>query len=253
MPSVVVDSAPHEEHVHSEERKEDKIKGKDVPEECEKVIKTEIKVEGEEKEDDDEDEANRSKKKIKLDDSLAEKDSEETNNAVKPAKVVPAKCTICRQLLNDPDLILYEGHPNNAVEEFVALTDPKLALFTGEEEVFNDHDERPQNKITHFSVYDKNGHLCPFDSGLIERNVLLYFSGYVKPIYDEAPEPEGGIPTYDLGPINMWYVSGYDGGEKALISFSTAYGEYFLMEPSEAYAPVMKPVNEKNLHGQTCH
>lgn len=66
----------------SEERKEDKIKGKDVPEECEKVIKTEIKVEGEEKEDDDEDEANRSKKKIKLDDSLAEKDSEETNNAV---------------------------------------------------------------------------------------------------------------------------------------------------------------------------
>jgi DNA (cytosine-5)-methyltransferase 1 len=42
-------------------------------------------------------------------------------------------------------------------------------------------------------VYDKEGHLCPFDNGLIERNVLLYFSGYMKAIYEESPDPEGEV------------------------------------------------------------
>jgi len=41
------------------------------------------------------------------------------------------------------------------------------------------------------SVYDKNTHLCAFDSGLIEKNIELYFSGCVKPIYDENPSTDG--------------------------------------------------------------
>lgn len=44
-----------------------------------------------------------------------------------------------------------------------------------------------------YSVYDKNTHLCPFDSGLIEKNIELLFSGYIKPIYDENPTKEGTI------------------------------------------------------------
>jgi DNA (cytosine-5)-methyltransferase 1 len=55
----------------------------------------------------------------------------------------------------------------------------------------------------------------------------------------------GGIPTKDIGPINEWWVSGFDGGEKALVGFSTAFGEYYLVEPSESYAPFMETVNEK--------
>ncbi|XP_012254092.2 DNA (cytosine-5)-methyltransferase 1-like isoform X2 [Athalia rosae] len=109
----------------------------------------------------------------------------------------------------------------------------------------HESDERPQNKITHFSVYDKNGHLCPFDTGLIERNVLLYFSGYMKAIYEESPDPDGGVPTMNLGPINEWWVSGFDGGEIALIGFSTAFGEYILMQPSDEYSPFMEAVREK--------
>lgn len=42
-----------------------------------------------------------------------------------------------------------------------------------------------------FSVYDKAGHLCPIDGGLIECNVYLYFSGYMKPIYEESADLEG--------------------------------------------------------------
>jgi DNA (cytosine-5)-methyltransferase 1 len=48
-----------------------------------------------------------------------------------------------------------------------------------------------------------------------------------------------------MGPINEWWVSGFDGGEKALVGFSTAFGEYYLMDPSESYAPFMDTVNEK--------
>jgi DNA (cytosine-5)-methyltransferase 1 len=65
-------------------------------------------------------------------------------------KGVPSKCQICRQILDDPDLRLYQGHPDKAVEEFVALTDPKLSLFTGDEEAIHEHDHRPQNKVTYF-------------------------------------------------------------------------------------------------------
>ena len=31
----------------------------------------------------------------------------------------------------------------------------------------------------------------------------------------------GGIPTKQLGPINSWWIAGFDGGEKALIGFNT--------------------------------
>ena len=62
-------------------------------------------------------------------------------------------------------------------------------------------------------MYDKEGHLCPFDGGLIERNVLLYISGYLKPIYEENPNAEGGIPAKDIGPINEWWTTGFDGGQ----------------------------------------
>nr|AKR53930.1 DNA (cytosine-5) methyltransferase 1 [Latrunculia apicalis] len=108
-----------------------------------------------------------------------------------------------------------------------------------------DISELPQHKITDFTIYDKQKHLCAFDSGLVERNVELYFSGCLKPIYDENPDPSDGVPTRELGPINSWWIAGFDGGEKALIGFTTAYAEYILMAPSAAYHPIMATVHEK--------
>ncbi|KAF5303293.1 hypothetical protein FQA39_LY10032 [Lamprigera yunnana] len=162
---------------------------------------------------------------------------------VKTVQVKSERCNICKQYTND--VLLYNGHPNNSVEEYIMLTDEKLLLFTGMEANVDATDERPIHKITFFSVYDKNGHLCPFDTGLIEANKLLYFSGYVKPIYEEDSSTNNGIPTKDMGPINEWYISGFDGGEKAVIGFSTAYSEYYLMEASIEYAPLMKIMRVK--------
>ena len=48
-----------------------------------------------------------------------------------------------------------------------------------------------------------------------------------------------------MGPINEWWTAGFDGGEKPLIGFSTAFCDYFLMEPSEQYEPIMTVMSEK--------
>ena len=56
---------------------------------------------------------------------------------------------------------------------------------------------------------------------------------------------KGGVPTKKMGPINEWWTTGFDGGEAALIGFSTAFAEYILMTPSEAYVPFVDAVLEK--------
>ncbi|KAG5878342.1 hypothetical protein JTB14_023695 [Gonioctena quinquepunctata] len=151
-------------------------------------------------------------------------------------------CIRCKQFLDTAPL--YNGHPNHSTEEFIALTDEKLSLFTGTESV-HENDEIPTHKITHFSVYDDKGHLCSFDSGLIEKNVPLFFSGYVKPIYEEDPRPNDGIPGHDFGPINEWWTAGYDGGEKLPMGFTTEYANYYLMDPSPEYEPLFNKIKEK--------
>lgn len=41
------------------------------------------------------------------------------------------QCDICGQFVNDSDIIYYQGHPQDAVEEFIALTNDKLVLSAG--------------------------------------------------------------------------------------------------------------------------
>ncbi|KAK5639618.1 hypothetical protein RI129_012110 [Pyrocoelia pectoralis] len=178
-------------------------------------------------------EENYSKKlKILQDSNVTKKD------LIKNQSIKSERCTICRQYLDE--VALYNGHPNNSTEEFISLTDPRLMLFTGNETDINEIDVHPIHKVTYFSIYDKNGHLCPFDTGLIESNKMLYFSGYIKPIYEDDPSLDDGIPTYDMGPINEWFLAGFDGGEKALVGFSTSFAEYYLMDASPEYEPLMK-------------
>lgn len=48
---------------------------------------------------------------------------------------------------------MYEGHPPDALEESVALIDPRLSLFTGQEEEVDEGDTMPLNKLTYFRLY----------------------------------------------------------------------------------------------------
>ncbi|KAG8228425.1 hypothetical protein J437_LFUL003902, partial [Ladona fulva] len=159
----------------------------------------------------------------------------------KDEKLDSPKCGICMQALDDPGLCFYGGHPKNAVEEEKLINNPYLSLSMDDEAT----NERLQMKITCFIVYDAEGHLCPFDTGLIEKGISLFFSGYTKAIYEEGKDIKGGIPAKDLGPITGWWISGFDGGESAVLAFSTALGDYILMEPSVSYSPFMDAVMEK--------
>ncbi|XP_042747132.1 DNA (cytosine-5)-methyltransferase 1-like, partial [Lagopus leucura] len=143
------------------------------------------------------------------------------HGAPRVLQTTPPKCVDCRQYLDDPDLKFFQGDPDDALEEPEMLTDERLSIFDANEDGFESYEDLPQHKVTSFSVYDKRGHLCPFDTGLIERNIELYFSGAVKPIYDDNPCLDGGVRAKKLGPINAWWITGFDGGEKALIGFTT--------------------------------
>ena len=55
----------------------------------------------------------------------------------------------------------------------------------------------------------------------------------------------GGIATRKMGPINEWWTAGFDGGEKPLLGFSTAFCDYILMSPSEHYDPIMAAMTDK--------
>lgn len=63
---------------------------------------------------------------------------------MKTEEIKQERCKICRQYIDE--LLIYNGHPNNAVDEFIALTDEKLMLFNGDEEI-DKQDERPTNKV----------------------------------------------------------------------------------------------------------
>lgn len=71
------------------------------------------------------------------------------NNTIKLAfsKIKNERCNVCKQGLDS--VLLYNGHPNNSCEEFVALTDEKLSVFTGKEEEFNDQDDFPTHQVLH--------------------------------------------------------------------------------------------------------
>uniref|UniRef100_A0A8C4Q6S2 RFTS domain-containing protein n=1 Tax=Eptatretus burgeri TaxID=7764 RepID=A0A8C4Q6S2_EPTBU len=107
------------------------------------------------------------------------------------------------------------------LSEVEVLTTEKLSIFDSNCSGFESYDNLPQHKLTCFSVYDRNLHLCSFDCGLVENNVELYLSGVVKPIYDECSSTDGGFPAKKLGPINSWWTMGFDGGEKALVGLTT--------------------------------
>nr|CAH7742222.1 unnamed protein product [Callosobruchus chinensis] len=168
---------------------------------------------------------------------------EKLNNNLVTTKTLPERCDRCKQYSDQ--ILYYNGHLNDSSEEYVALTHEKLSLFTGKEEVIDELDEIPTHKITHFSVYDEKGHLVPFDAGLVECNVPLYFSGFVKPVYEEDCSVNNGIAAHDCGPINEWWSAGFDGGEKLPIGLTTEYAQYYLMEPSPEYQPIFKNIKQK--------
>ena len=174
-------------------------------------------------------------------------EGEEQESASKKPKV--SKCNECLQKTEDnSNLVMYDTHPDQAVEEFIAVTDDKLGISM--DEVEEDLMSTPQYKITNFNLYCANGHCVRLDTKLIEKNKLVYMSGYLKCIISEDPgygesSGEYSKAVKDIGPLYSWWNSGFDGGEIALSGVSSPTAEYYLVEPSELYKPIFTGVQEK--------
>ena len=61
--------------------------------------------------------------------------------------------------------------------------------------------------------------LCPWDFPGKKTSELPFLG----PLHFKKPFPSllGGINGKNFGPINEWWIDGFDGGEKALLGFST--------------------------------
>jgi hypothetical protein len=68
--------------------------------------------------------------------------------------------------------IYYESHPDEAVEEMIAVTDPSLSLLESESTSEEEDDQRPQYRMTCFALYDENGHMISIDDSMMERQEL---------------------------------------------------------------------------------
>ena len=121
-------------------------------------------------------------------------------------KAPPKRCTQCRAILdNNPNLRIRENEPVDGVEEMIALTDDKLSVEG------MDSEDRVTNIVTAYSIFDKNDHLVDFSVGLLEKNVELFFNGYLKPLVADNPASiEGGVPVVKVGPIHEWWSTGFD-------------------------------------------
>ena len=66
--------------------------------------------------------------------------TQNNNEVISYKKSVPdnEKCNICGQFLNNSDIIYYQGHPQDAVEEYIALTNEKLVLASGQSSMLID-------------------------------------------------------------------------------------------------------------------
>lgn len=116
------------------------------------------------------------------------------------------------------------------------MSDQKLSLFEEGDYV---EESMPQYKLTGFTVYDKAGHVVPFDTGLIDKNKEIFFSGYLKHLTCEDPSIEEGVPVFDCGPINSWWNAGFDGGEKALTG-----PEVYILQDVSFFFPSSRPKKE---------
>ena len=86
---------------------------------------------------------------------------------------------------------------------------------------------------------------------MIEKDLEIFFSGYVKAIYSDDPSTENGVPGKHFGPIAEWWITGFDMGEEPTIGISTELGDYILMKPSDEYIPFMYSVVMKILLSKT--
>ncbi|XP_064473953.1 DNA (cytosine-5)-methyltransferase 1-like [Ornithodoros turicata] len=96
------------------------------------------------------------------------------------------------------------------------------------------HDvDRQSYKVYDFSIYDKDGQPCYFESRLLQKKTV-FLKGNVKAIYDDGGYSEG-IACGSIGPVTSWWLTGFNSGDNVVIGMSTDCADYYLVDPEPAY------------------
>ena len=86
-----------------------------------------------------------------------------------------------------------------------------------------------------FCLYDENDHLIHLDSNFLKKNGKLvkniYYSGVVSPFVNEDMK----VPVIRGGPIQIWWITGYEENEPMRIAITTQHGQFYFKDPSKAF------------------
>ncbi|MEN2496092.1 MAG: DNA (cytosine-5)-methyltransferase 1 [Marteilia pararefringens] len=140
-------------------------------------------------------------------------------------------------------------------EELDAISRPQLNLFVP------DANELPQYRVDQFALVDSNFEPLPIDTALLAAGHDIFLYGTIKPLIQfgqpEAPPPDAdnahrSTPQTNgqasskrqlarLGPIDEWFLFGFDGGLDLVVVISTEYAHYLVEHAAPPYAPHHTP------------
>ena len=126
------------------------------------------------------------------------------------------------------------------MSEEKALQHPRIRVEGSTEE------DLQQALITKFVLHDRDGHLVNLTWGLIEEGKTVYFSGYIKGVFDGKPHStDNGVPVIMGGPVQEFWSTGFEAGEQPVIGITTKQADYYLKEPHNTYKPLIQELTER--------
>lgn len=187
--------------------------------------------------DDKQDDVENQPKKMKR--SINEPRSSNMRGSEKPTTDAGTnRCRMCMQLMDCEDTLIYTGHPNDAMDENVGLSNAKHKV-----EISN---KQLSVRLNDCAIYDGNQHIIPYSNNsffinffnsLIDKKNDLFLSGFVEKYI--GSEIQEGVPIYDCGPIIRCWSDTYVGCDRPYLVFKTPLAEYYAINSSPMYAPLM--------------
>jgi hypothetical protein len=153
------------------------------------------------------------------------------------------KCRHCRQRLVGIQVCPKFPPAAASTSEEEALRHPNIYV-----EGASGTEDKHQALITHYALHDREGHLVNLTWGLVEEGKTVYFSGYVKGVFDGDPNTtENGVAVARGGPVTQFWSTGYEEGEQHVIGISTDRADYYLKKPCDEYWPLIQELDERTV------
>ncbi|XP_059480711.1 DNA (cytosine-5)-methyltransferase 1-like [Neocloeon triangulifer] len=106
-------------------------------------------------------------------------------------------------------------------------------------------DELPYFSIENVRFFCGNFHICGLDQGLVEKDRIMYMSGYLREYNRSAPTNTTEGPFINLSSkIHEWFTSGL-GSSEIFLNVFTEYGHYKILSFDTKTEPLVKKTLNK--------